>query len=98
MARVQWSEQAARDVERLIRTHSLPADTKDRVKRSVRPLHRFPLLGPEIGARGRTLRFLLGPWRWMIVVYVYFDDEDRVVVVAVEDGRTSTATTSLRRS
>jgi plasmid stabilization system protein ParE len=98
VARVQWSEQAARDLERLIRTHSLPADTMDRVKRSVQPLHRFPLLGPELGSRGRTLRFLLGPWRWLIVVYAYFEDEDRVVVVAVEDGRSSTAATALRPS
>ena len=87
MARVELSEVAAADLARLIRTHSLPADTRERVKRSLRPLARFPLLGAELGGRWAGFRFLLGPWRWMILVYVYFDDEDRVVVVTIEDGR-----------
>jgi hypothetical protein len=48
-------------------------------------------MGREIGGRGAGTRFLLGPWRWMIVIYAYFEDEDRVVAVAVEDGRSPTA-------
>ena len=32
---------------------------------------------------------MLGPWRWMLVVYVYFDDDDRVVIVTVQDARSS---------
>ena len=96
MARVEWSDQAVRSLDRLIQSHSLPADTRERLKRSVRPLERFPLLGPVVGARGPELRFLLGPWRWMIVVYAYFEDEDRVVILSVEDGRSATATTADR--
>jgi hypothetical protein len=32
---------------------------------------------------------VLGPWRWMIVVCVHLDDEDRVVIVTIQDGRSS---------
>jgi plasmid stabilization system protein ParE len=96
VARVEWSEQAVRSLDRLIETHSLPADTRARLMRSVRPLERFPLLGPAVHARGHELRFIVGPWRWMIVVYAHFEGEDRVVIVSVEDGRSSTATTAHR--
>jgi len=96
LPRVEWSEEAVRSLDRLIQTHSLPADTKARLKRSVRPLRRFPLIGPAVHARGHELRFIVGPWRWLIVVYVYFEDEDRVVILSVEDGRSSTATTARR--
>ena len=77
-------------------SHSLPADTRDRIRRSLRPLARFPFLGPEIGGRVPGLRFLVGPWRWMLLVYVYLEDESRDDVVAVEDGRSSAAATSAR--
>ena len=80
---------AVEDLDRLIRSHSLPADTRERVKRSIAPLERFPLLGAELGERWSDFRFLLGPWRWMILVYVYVEDEDRVVVVTIQDGRSS---------
>ena len=55
----------------------------------MRPLGRFPRLGPELGGRWSGFRFVLGPWRWMLVVYVYFDDDDRVVIVTVQDARSS---------
>ncbi len=96
MARVEWSEQALRSLDRLIQTHSLPADTKTRLKQSLRPLERFPRLGPAVQAGGRELRFILGPWRWLIVVYASFEAEDRVVVLSVEDGRSSMAATARR--
>jgi hypothetical protein len=89
VARVEVSEAAAEDLARLIQTHSLPADTKERVQRSLRPLERFPLLGAELGGRWQGFRFLLGPWRWMVMVYVYLDDEDRAVVVTIQDGRSA---------
>jgi plasmid stabilization system protein ParE len=96
VARVEWSKEAARSLERLILTHSLPADTKARVRQSLEPLGEFPLIGPAISARGRDLRFVVGPWRWLIIVYAFFSEEDRVVIVAVEDGRSSSAVTSRR--
>ncbi len=81
------------DLERLIRTHSLPADTRDRVRRALAPLARFPLLGAALGARWEGFRFILGPWRWMIVVYEYDEAADRVAIVTIQDGRSSRAAT-----
>jgi len=93
LARVELSEVAAEDLARLIRTHTLPPDTRERVRRSLQPLEHFPLLGPELGGRWAGLRFLLGPWRWMILVYVYLEAEERVVVVTIQDGRSAGAPT-----
>ena len=96
MPRVELTTAAVADLDRLIRTHSLPMDTKRRVKRSLVPLRRFPRLGPELTGRWRDFRFLLGPWRWMLVVYVFIADDDRVVVVTIQDARSSSAATAER--
>jgi plasmid stabilization system protein ParE len=87
VARVELAASAVEDLERLIRSHTLPTDTRERVKRSLAPLERFPLLGAELGGRWSGFRFLLGPWRWMILVYAVLDDV--VVVVTIQDGRSS---------
>jgi len=95
MSQVELSAAAREDLDRLIMTHSLPGDTRARVRRSLRHLERFPLLGPALGGRWEGFRFLLGPWRWLILVYVYLEEEDRVVVVTIQDGRAAgTATGS----
>jgi plasmid stabilization system protein ParE len=94
VARVELAAAAADDLDRLILTHSLPANTKARLQRSLRPLERFPLLGAELGGRWTNFRFVLGPWRWMVVVYAYLEDEDRVVVVTIQDGRSSAGPTA----
>ena len=94
MARVELSDAAVEDLDRLILTHSLPPDTKERVKRSLRPLARFPKLGVELGVRWTGFRFLLGPWRWLILVYVFLEEEDRVVIVTIQDGRSSRSPTA----
>jgi plasmid stabilization system protein ParE len=94
VARVVVTPAALDDLERLIRTHSLPVDTRERVRRSLRPLERFPLLGSELEGRWSGFRFLLGPWRWMIVVYVYDVAEDRVAIVTVQDGRAAISPTA----
>jgi len=87
VAHVEISAAARQDLERLIASHSLPGDTRDRVQRSLRHLERFPLLGAALDDRWEGFRFLLGPWRWLILVYVYLEEEDRVVVVTIQDGR-----------
>lgn len=87
MARVEIAEAAAEDLARLIFTHSLPPDTTERVRRSLRHLEQFPLLGAPLAGRWEGFQFLIGPWQWLILVYVYFDDEDRIVVVTIQDGR-----------
>ena len=95
MARVELAAAAVEDLDRLIRSHSLPADTRERVKRSLVPLARFPLLGASLQGRWPGFRFLLGPWRWMILVYVYLENDlendDRVVIVTIQDGRSSSS-------
>jgi hypothetical protein len=92
VARVELAAAAVEDLDALIRTHSLPADTRARVGRSLGALERFPLLGPALEGRWDGFRFLLGPWRWLVIVYVHLVDEDRVVVVTIQDARSSTWT------
>jgi hypothetical protein len=89
VAQVVVTPAAAEDLAWLIRTHSLPADSRDRVRRSVGPLQQFPLLGAELEGRWAGFRFLLGPWRWMILVYVYDDAADQVSIVTIQDGRSA---------
>ncbi len=93
MARVELSATAVEDLERLIVTHSLPSDTRPRVRRSLRVLEQFPLIGRELGGRWEGTRYVLGPWRWLLVVYRYEHSEDRVVVLSVQDARSSAAAT-----
>ena len=87
MARVELAVAAVEDLDRLIRTHSLPADTRARVPRSLRSLVQFPNIGPALTGRWDRYRFILGPWRWLILVYVFVEAEDRVVVVTIQDAR-----------
>ena len=94
MARVELAVAAVEDLDHLVRTHTLPSDTRARVARSLRALERFPLMGPALSGRWEGFRFLLGPWRWMLLVYVFIETEDRVVVVTIQDARSSTAATS----
>jgi plasmid stabilization system protein ParE len=94
VTRVAVTPAAVEDLERLIATHSLPRDTRDRVRRSLEPLARFPMLGARLGGRWEGFRFVLGPWRWMIVVYVYDESADRVAIVTIQDGRASRSPTA----
>lgn len=94
MARILVAAAAADDLARMIATHSLPADTPARVRRSIEPLGQFPLLGPPLTGRWRDYRFILGPWRWMLIVYAYDPDPDIVAILTIQDGRTSTAATT----
>jgi hypothetical protein len=96
VARVELAAAAVEDLDELIRTHSLPPDTRSRIARSLRALERFPLLGPPLEGRWDGLRFVLGPWRWLVIVYVFIEAEDRVVIVTLQDGRSSTSVTRPR--
>jgi hypothetical protein len=97
VACVELALAAVEDLDTLIRTHSLPADTRARVARSLRGLQQYPLMGPALSGGWEGFRFLLGPWRWMLLVYVFIEAEDRVVVVTIQDARSSTAVTASRR-
>lgn len=96
MASVELAHAAIEDLEMLIRTHSLPPDTRARVARSLRGLERFPLMGAALAGRWEGFRFLLGPWRWMVLGYVHFEDEQRAVVVTIQDARSSASATTGR--
>ena len=96
MSSVELAATAVEDLDTLILTHSLPAATRARVARSLRSLEGFPRLGPELTGRWTGLRFILGPWRWMLLVYTYLEAEDRVVVVTIQDARSSAAATAKR--
>ena len=93
MASVELARTAVEDIERLVVMLSLPPDTPARVARSLRPLERFLRLGVALGGRWEGLRCLVGPWRWMLLVYEYREEEDRVVVVTIQDARSSSAVT-----
>jgi hypothetical protein len=85
--RVELAAAVVGDRDRLVAVLSLPSDTRRRVARSLRSLRDFPLLGAELGCTWSGMRFLLGPWRWMLLVYEYIEADDRVVVVMLQDAR-----------
>jgi hypothetical protein len=68
--------------------------TRARVKRSLSALTRFPRLGRELEGAWRPFHVLLGPWRWLLIAYVYEAPEDPVLVVTIQDARTSSAAAS----
>ena len=94
MAEVRLGIAAVQDLDRMILTHSLPPDTRERVRRSLRVLEQFPLIGRQLEGRWRPLRFILGPWRWMLIIYSYEEPDDVALVVAFQDGRSSAAATA----
>ncbi len=94
MTRVDLASTAVEDLDKLVVTHSLPPDTRQRVRRSLAPLRELPRLGPELAGRWAGLRFVLGPWRWMLLVYWFDELADRVSVVTIQDARSSRAATS----
>jgi hypothetical protein len=93
LARVELAQSAVEDLHWLTRTLSLPEDTRARVRRGLGQLQQFPLLGPELHGQWTGLRFVLGPWRWMLVIYQYDESNDRCVIVTIQDARSSSAAT-----
>lgn len=91
MARVVVTARAERDVRELVRSRTLPVDTPRRIWRALEPLEMFPDLGAKLGGSFAGQRFVLGPWRWMIVIYELDADAHTVVILRVLDGRTSTS-------
>lgn len=90
------TDAAARDLRELIHSQALPESTIERVKRVLSPLAEFPELGAMLGGELAPRRFVLGPWRWMIVVYRFYPDRDLFAVLAIIDGRTSTSSAAQR--
>jgi hypothetical protein len=91
LAEIRVTPRAQRDVNEAIANLGLPTDTWARIDRSLRVLETFPLAGSALGGRWAPARFVLGPWPWMLLLYVYDKSSDRVHVVAAHDARAATA-------
>jgi plasmid stabilization system protein ParE len=90
MSTIELTRFAREDLRGLIETRRLPAaDTRERVSRSLLTLEEFPRAGKQLSGVWGDCRALIGPWGWLIVVYMYIEAEDRVVVIAFHDARTS---------
>lgn len=87
MARVVLARRAVENLSNLMRTHSLSADTMTSVRSALQPLEAFPELGRELGGRWAGHRAVLGPWRWMLLVYRVDTANERVVEVTIQDAR-----------
>jgi plasmid stabilization system protein ParE len=94
LVEARLSVDAVKELDRMIVTHSLPSDARERVRRSLRVLGQFPRIGRQLEGRWKPLRFILGHWRWMLIIYSYEEVEDLVLVVAFQDARSSAAATA----
>jgi hypothetical protein len=81
VASVEIARLARADLVELIATRSLPADTEERVWRSLLTLEQFPRSGRPLGGIWSNYRAMVGPWGWVIAIYVYIESDNRVVVV-----------------
>lgn len=91
MPTIEVTRQARDELRALIETRQLPADTRERISRSLLMLEDFPRAGKQLSGIWRDCRALIGPWGWLIAVYMYIEAEDRVIVIAFHDARTSDA-------
>lgn len=92
MAQIRLAAAAVDDLRELILTHDLPPNTPQRVAQRLQPLGRFPKLGPALGGRWAGMRYVLGPWSWLLIVYEYDDRADTVTVLTMQDGRAASPT------
>lgn len=96
MARVFVAPAANADLNELIASHGLPRSTRARVKALLGHLAEFPRRGEQLTGRWVGFRYILGPWPWMLVVYTFDVEGDRVNVVTIQDARSAHAATSHR--
>jgi hypothetical protein len=96
MPTIEVTRLARDELRELIETRQLPADSRERVSRTLLTLEEFPRDGKQLSGAWRDCRALIGPWGWLIVVYMYIEAEDRVVIIAFHDARTSEAATAHR--
>lgn len=86
---------AVADLE-LIVVLSLPSDTRSRMRARLRQLGEFPESGQKLEGRWEGFRWVLGPWRWMLILYAFDEDADQVSVVTIQDSRSARSATSDR--
>lgn len=95
MTTVVVSRRARENLDHLRSALRLPDNTGIRVRAVLSGLETFPELGRSLTGRWAEHRVLLGPWPWMLLVYRFVPAEDRVVVVTIQDARSSAAATSI---
>jgi plasmid stabilization system protein ParE len=78
---------AVADLAGIVRTHSLPDDTPERVARAFLRLQDFPEIGQRLTGRWEGTRYVVGPWPWLLVVYEHDRERDRVDVLTIQDAR-----------
>lgn len=96
MAEVVVAPTAVEDLDLLKRRLKLPGDTRSRVRTRLRQLAEFPKSGEELTGRWDGFRYIVDPWRWMLIVFAHDEGADQVNVVTVQDSRTAQSATSIR--
>lgn len=96
MTRVVVTDEARRELNRLVRSRHLPRDTHSRVRNSLEPLRSHPMIGPALRGASDGYRFVLGPWPWMLLVYRVDVERDTVLVASIQDARQADAATATR--
>jgi hypothetical protein len=89
LARIIVMPRARRDVDAAIGTLELPADSWSRIAHALRVVETFPRSGPKLEGQLAGNRYVLGPWRWMVLVYHYDEASDLVFLLAMIDARSS---------
>jgi hypothetical protein len=88
------TRRAREELRALINALRLPDDTRTRVSRSLATVEQFPRSGTPLNGIWRDCRAIVGPWGWLLSVYMYVEGEDQVVVVAFRDGRSGSSVMS----
>jgi plasmid stabilization system protein ParE len=87
VATLEVSPSASRRLDELVASHSLPADTRERVRGILNDLASFPRMGTALEGGWNGRRAVIGPWNWMLIVYAYDENTDRVSVLTIDDSR-----------
>jgi len=93
VARIEVTRLAREDLDGLIEALRLPADTGERVSRSLSTLEVFPRAGKRLDGFWRDHRAVVGPWGWLTIVYAHVERDDAVIVIAFLDSRSAGAPT-----
>jgi len=94
VAGIEVTRLAREELRALVGALDLPDDTRDRVSRSLLTLEQFPSAGKTLGGAWRDCRAIVGPWGWLLIVYMYVERDDQVVVIGFRDGRSGSSVMS----
>lgn len=94
MSSIEVTRRARDELRALIAALRLPGDTRGRISRSLRTLEQFPRSGKPLSGVWRDCRAIVGPWGWLLIVYMYVEGDDRVVVIGFRDARSGSSVMS----